>query len=77
MTNFFPLQAKGKVQIWRKTFPKNLQDFDNVILGHSEDPQSVLWISKEPEHSKTNRIRIVYWWNAETTITHQDLWLGN
>ena len=18
-----------------------------------------------------------YWWNAETTITHQDLWLGN
>ena len=23
------------------------------------------------------RIRIVYWWNAETTITHQDLWLGN
>ena len=23
------------------------------------------------------RIRIVYWWNVETTITHQDLWLGN
>ena len=23
------------------------------------------------------RIRIVYWWNAETTIIHQDLWLGN
>ena len=23
------------------------------------------------------RIRIVYWWNAETTITHQDLWLRN
>ena len=23
------------------------------------------------------RFRIVYWWNAETTITHQDLWLGN
>ena len=23
------------------------------------------------------RIRIVYLWNAETTITHQDLWLGN
>ena len=21
------------------------------------------------------RIRIVYWWNAETTIIHQDLWL--
>ena len=18
-----------------------------------------------------------YWWNTETTITHQDLWLGN
>ena len=25
----------------------------------------------------TIRIRIVYWWNAETTITHRDLWLGN
>ena len=23
------------------------------------------------------RIKIVYWWNAETTVTHQDLWLGN
>ena len=23
------------------------------------------------------RIRIDYWWNAETTTTHQDLWLGN
>ena len=22
------------------------------------------------------RIRIDYWWNAETTIIHQDLWLG-
>ena len=22
-------------------------------------------------------IRIAYWWNAETTIIHQDLWLGN
>ena len=21
-------------------------------------------------------IRVVYWWNAETTIIHQDLWLG-
>ena len=22
------------------------------------------------------RIRIVYWWNAEMTITHQDLWIS-
>ena len=32
--------------------------------------KSCLWISRRA-------IRIVYWWNAETTITHQDLWLGN
>ena len=29
------------------------------------------------EHERPCEIRIVYWWNAETTITHQDLWLGN
>ena len=29
------------------------------------------------EHERPCEIRIVYWWNAVTTITHQDLWLGN
>ena len=25
---------------------------------------------------RSTRIRIDYWWNAETTIIHQDMWLG-
>ena len=29
------------------------------------------------DRCKEVRIKIVYWWNAEMTITHQDLWLGN
>ena len=32
---------------------------------------------ENPYFEQRIRIRIVYWWNAETTITHQDLWLGN
>ena len=28
-------------------------------------------------HDNQDQDQDSYWWNAETTITHQDLWLGN
>ena len=38
------------------------------------------WSGRSLMYARNNtsliRIRIVYWWNAVTTITHQDLWLG-
>ena len=36
-----------------------------------------LIIRNEKECDPLLRIRIVYWWNAETTVTHLDQWLGN
>ena len=36
-----------------------------------------IFFSKLKTETHRIRIRIIYWWNAETTITHQDLWLGN
>ena len=49
----------------------------NKLFSHfSNQSNDLIRPFKCPSHFRI-RIRIVYWWNAETTITHQDLWLGN
>ena len=38
---------------------------------------SSLWSPSAGQARIRTRIRNVYWWNAETTITLQDMWLGS
>ena len=54
------------------------QNFRHVMAPFTKP----IWSGRNPYRTTVRtririRIRIVYWWNAETTITHQDLWLGN
>ena len=35
------------------------------------------WLNYSASYVLQDQDQDSYWWNAETTITHQDLWLGN
>ena len=55
----------------------NPRDFYQYINSQKKKTPKVFHPCKGILERVLLRIRIVYWWNAETTITHQDLWLGN
>ena len=51
--------------------------FDSYLVANLGDGFSHNEAQFRPWWPIFHRIGIVYWWSAETTITHQDLWLGN
>ena len=51
--------------------------FKNLHMDSSGRSLVHAWTTNHFHRDETAiNIHVVYWWNAETTITHQDLWLG-
>ena len=49
-----------------------LEDYNCILKKDKSKLYSTSILCKETHQDQDS-----YWWNAETTITHQDLWLGN
>ena len=65
-------------RIWTSAKPRQIPKFSVNWLSHGLHHVNINVYAKFYHNIPLRiRIRIVYWWNAETTITHQDLWLGN
>ena len=75
-----PVWSEFSLSAWRKlgslpTHWAHIEDYDQT--GRMPKLIWVFAVRKDHFVGLVIRIRIVYWWNAETTIIHQDLWLGN